>query len=438
MKISAFILIFSGLVGLSRSQTTEYYYSFHFNDLNYGEDIIFTVDSHFVALGNTYSYGIPNSSKSCLIKLDKDGDSVYTRFLPPGMLSLVELHDHNYCLGARSFNYKTSPEGDSIWKKPARIIGHSQWTEGMTALNDGYFYTICTEYPLEDNIDPYGMIKKYDPEGEFVTYNSFTMSYSYGVEIASSPSGLVCGLASPLWYDFPFFRIFDGPFLEIDTIPNPPLDLCFANDSIIFILGVKNNVVNLLKLDRTGAVIDVAEDICPPPAYHICALNDTTLLIVGSNQSGLRLSQVGIDLEPLCSDVMSEYGMHAINELIYIQDQFVAMTGYTGTVNDSTNMFILGLNIPAHYTGVFPVADESIQTLQIFPNPSNDKFYIDARNLKQISNIDIFNISGQEISFEVEFITGYLVLKLDAEKSGIYILKLVEEQRTFICKLILN
>ena len=119
MKKAILSLLFSlSFLTFMRAQSVEFYHSYHFNDLNYGGDIIFTSDSHYVVVGRTYSMNVWETYKSFLIKLGAEGDSLFIRHFPFEVNPhITETYDHNYCIGTDNFNYKMTRNGDSIWNK---------------------------------------------------------------------------------------------------------------------------------------------------------------------------------------------------------------------------------------------------------------------------------------------------------------------------------
>jgi hypothetical protein len=435
MKKAILSSSFAVMLTILRSQSVDFYHSYHYNDLNYGSDIIYTSDSHYVAVGRTYSMNVWESYTSFLIKLDADGDSLFIRQFPFGYPHITETHDHHYCIGTDNFNYKMTRNGDSVWHKPAEITGDKQWIEGITATIDGSIYTISTEFDLENLGDPFGRIKQYDSLGDFVANFSFHWHYSYGLDIGTSPSGQVYGIASSQYGATPFFKKVGSPTVYLDTIPNAAFDLCILNDSMLFLLGSYDNKMNLLRLDQDGQVTGLAEDICPQPAYQLCKLNDSTLLIAGSDENGLRLSQVTAGLELTSTVVLQDYPGHAIRELVFASDQKVALVGDTGTVNLNKTMYVMGLDIPDYHSGI---KDVQAEKPVIYPNPSNGIFHFDAKALGNIQQAAVFQMDGRIVPGCISYHNGRIMIDLSRNKRGIYILRLEVGANSFVEKLILK
>jgi hypothetical protein len=435
MKKTTLSFSFAVLLTFLRSQSVEFYHSYHFNDLNFGGDIIYTSDSHYVAVGRTYSLNVRESYTSFLIKLDADGDSLFIRQFPFGYPHITETHDRNYCIGTDNFNYKMTRDGDSVWHKPAEITGDKQWIEGITATIDGSIYTISTEFDLENLGDPFGRIKQYDSLGDFKAKFHFDWSYSGGVDIGSSPSGQVYGIASSQSGATPFFKKVGSPTVFLDTIPNAAFDLCILNDSMLFLLGRYDNKMNLLRLDQDGQVTGLAEDICPQPAYQLCKLNDSTLLIAGSNENGLRLSQVTAGLELTSTVVLQDYPGHAIRELVFASDQKVALVGDTGTVNLNKTMYVMGLKIPDYHSGIKEVqTDKPV----VYPNPSGGIFYVNTKDTEDIQQASVFQLDGRIVPGCITYHHGRIMIDLSMKKPGIYLLRLEDNGNPVVEKLILK
>lgn len=434
MKCLHLLIVIMFMTGHLPGQITEFYHTYHFNDLNYGGDIIYTSDSHYVAVGRTYSMNVWETYKSFLIKMDADGDSLFIRYFPFGSPHITETHDHNYCIGTDYFNYKMTRDGDSIWHKPAYISGYSQWIEGITATDDGSFYTISTEFELINQGDPYGKVKQYDSLGDFMASFGFHWHYSYGTDIGATPSGQVYGIASSQYGAVPFFLKVGSPTVYLDTIPNAAFDLCILNDSMLFLLGRYDDKMNLLRLNQDGQITGLAEDICPQPAYQLCKLNDSTLLIAGSNESGMRLSQLTADLELTGTVVLQDYPGHAIRELVYVTDQKVALVGDTGTVNVNKIMYVMGLKIPDLYSGIKAV---KIEEPVIYPNPSDGIFIIETKDHVKIKQACVFQLDGRAITGCATHLSGRILIDLRRQKAGIYLIRLVDGFHSVTRKLVL-
>lgn len=422
------------ITGYLPGQNTIFYNTYHFNDLNYGGDIIYSSDSHYVAVGRTYSMNVWETYKSFLVKMDAEGDSLFIRHFPFGYPHITETHDHHYCIGTDYFNYKMTRDGDSVWQKPSEITGESQWIEGITATGNGSFYTISTEFELINQGDPYGKVKQYDSLGDFMASFGFHWHYSYGTDIGATPSGQVYGIASSQYGAVPFFLKVGSPAVYLDTIPNAAFDLCILNDSMLFLLGRYDDKINLLRLNQDGQITGLAEDICPQPAYQLCKLNDSTLLVAGSNASGMRLSQVTAGLEMTGTVVLQDYPGHAIRELVYATDQKVAIVGDTGTVNVNKTMFVMGLKIPDFYSVVEVMQAEKPV---IYPNPSDGIFYISIKDLVNIQQARVFQLDGRLIPGCVTHLSDRILIDLRRQKAGIYFIRLGDGFHCVTRKLVL-
>ena len=78
------------------------------------------------------------------------------------------------------------------------------------------------------------------------------------------------------------------------------------------------------------------------------------------------------------------------------------------------------------------VEDENLLTISIYPNPVKDKLYI--QGLSNTSKVSINNVLGKLVLSE----TTKSEIDVDNLQSGIYIIKIVDEQKEIIRKFIKN
>ncbi len=78
------------------------------------------------------------------------------------------------------------------------------------------------------------------------------------------------------------------------------------------------------------------------------------------------------------------------------------------------------------------VEDENLLTITIYPNPVKDKLYI--QGLSNTSKVSIYNVLGKLVLSE----TTKSEIDVDNLQSGIYIIKIVDEQKEIIRKFIKN
>ena len=78
------------------------------------------------------------------------------------------------------------------------------------------------------------------------------------------------------------------------------------------------------------------------------------------------------------------------------------------------------------------VEDENLLTITIYPNPVKDKLYI--QDLSNTSKVLIYNVLGKLVLSE----TTKSEIDVDNLQSGIYIIKIVDEQKEIIRKFIKN
>jgi hypothetical protein len=417
-------------LSLQAQVTTEFYHAFHFNDLNYGEDIIATSDSRLVVIGVTYSFGNMDSYASPLIQLDEQGNLLDTLFLPFRLSTVAETNDSNYLAGGDDFTYKVSPAGDSIWEKPYPAGRYGASVAGIEQLNDSIIMIHSTRYTGENHQDPYAKMMFLDEHGEFISENTLTVWPGVAVDLEKTPDGRGIALGRPQNGNAVFLGEPGGLEKEI-SIYLGPTDLVIANDSTYFILGGTNNGSGILKTDRLFSVIDYRNDLYPHKFYSGCRINDTLLVLAAQSDDALYLALLDIDLNLLVIDTLPEYAGLRIREIISLSDNRVALTGYSGTTNDSTDIFVLGLAVKTSYqhTPEIPLPEK----ISVFPNPSRGIFYVDVDDFMKEGTAEIYSLDGRLVQRIMYHSPESIKINLENAAPGVYFLKLSTkvEEKTF-------
>lgn len=84
-----------------------------------------------------------------------------------------------------------------------------------------------------------------------------------------------------------------------------------------------------------------------------------------------------------------------------------------------------------------PVIEPEVQGLNIYPNPSAGNFFIEFSPDQKLENFEVFTITGKKI-LSGSFTQSPQLLEMHHLPSGVYLLKLIEKDRTHTRKLLLN
>ena len=103
---------------------------------------------------------------------------------------------------------------------------------------------------------------------------------------------------------------------------------------------------------------------------------------------------------------------------------------YTSNSNGSHAVKIVLPNGCTHTSSCYNETD----LLDIYPNPNNGTFFIKSKNDK-IKNIELHNISGQRI-LQKDYWQGRNTVTIDLLSSGIYILRIRTDKKTYTMKII--
>lgn len=103
-------------------------------------------------------------------------------------------------------------------------------------------------------------------------------------------------------------------------------------------------------------------------------------------------------------------------------------------VYSTTGTYGAGASPNFSTNGVMGVADADLSQLSIYPNPSNGVFNVD---VKQKSNIEIFNIAGQMI-YKKSNVSGNQLVDISGKGTGVFIVKVTNDKNTVIKKVIIK
>ena len=205
-----------------------------------------------------------------------------------------------------------------------------------------------------------------------------------------------------------------GEECTLTATPNPGFN---------FLNWVKDNNIYSTDASITFTVTEDAEFIANFSYINYEVLtavdpwNGGTISKVGDNHYG---SEVTLTVTPAENFVFLNW---TEDDVVVSEDE-----SYTFTLTDN-HYFI------AHLRDVTSVGENAQQALNIYPNPVNDKLFIEAN--ETISNVEIYNLTGVKVLSQ-ECNSDKVEIEVSELQSGIYFIKMINgnstETRSFIKK----
>jgi hypothetical protein len=471
--------IFSILFNAIYAQTdSAYIYAYGGTNDDYSHQIISTIDSGFIIVGTTSSFGLGNSDVY-ILKIDSNCNRQWSRvYGTPSVdwgYSIRQTYDGGYIVvgftnaqtanGYDIYLLKIDSYGNHLWTK---MIGGTDWDFGYAlelTADSGYIITGKSYSFTNGGSDLY--LVKTDSMGNTIwqknyggineesgnaiihdrDYNFLIIgeTKSYGAGDKDYYVLKVNGNGDTIWTKT-FGSIYSDAGLGLDT----SLD---GNYLIIGTLGSDTtSQAMFMKLDTTGSTI-------------------WTQIAGGSNNEEGRIIKQLPNGQIFTGGMTQSFGAEGKNFLVYRDDSdgnYIAGAGFGGDEDDEGFSIAVGKDIRMVGTGItksygcgfndiylvrFPnymieneyylsiheICDAPIgindiektnADIDIYPNPATDFFKVSySKSIKnQLYNLDIFDISGRKIE---NYPNIYLPLDIDVNlNSGTYILKLYEEDNT--------
>ena len=205
-----------------------------------------------------------------------------------------------------------------------------------------------------------------------------------------------------------------GEECTLTATPNPGFN---------FLNWVKDNNIYSTDASITFTVTENAEFIANFSYINYEVLtavdpwNGGIISKVGDNHYG---SEVTLTVTPAENFVFLNW---TEDDVVVSEDE-----SYTFTLTDN-HYFI------AHLRDVTSVGENAQQALNIYPNPVNDKLFIEAN--ETISNVEIYNLTGVKVLSQ-ECNSDKVEIEVSELQSGIYFIKMINgnstETRSFIKK----
>jgi hypothetical protein len=131
-------------------------------------------------------------------------------------------------------------------------------------------------------------------------------------------------------------------------------------------------------------------------------------------------------------------GIDPIVTPIAYQNILNPQTIYVRLTNNGNGSYAL-IDFEIETDGVLGINENSLNNLQLYPNPVSENLIIQSQFLTSDSSVIIYNLQGQKLFSELVLpVNGKIILTVSEMNSGMYIVKLTSEGNTITRKLIKN
>lgn len=290
-----------------------------------GRRIIRTVDSCYVIIGHTYSYGFgpPNTCNVYIVKIDPDGDTLWTKAYgtegyDAGMAIAEEIQSSSadrYLIAAGiseddAYLIKMSESGDSLW---ARVYGESEddRAHDICCVPSGYVFAGITEHYLVGYSDIW--LVHVSPRGEFfweevygtgwndwvsnmmqTNDGGFIMAGSTGQVGGSTDAYVLC--VDPLGV-VDWTRTYGGSNHDGSYHISKTSDNCYIIAGYTFLSGGENYDIYLLKINEDGDTLWTSTfgDTIDELGRMVLETDDRGYIIVGEKEDDIYIVRTAPD-----------------------------------------------------------------------------------------------------------------------------------------------
>ena len=233
----------------------------------------------------------------------------------------------------------------------------------------------------------YGMWFVNDGSGDALIHNSSVYSHNYNI-------GQIYDITGPLKYDFGEYKI---------------------------------------ELRSSDDVLE-SVDIYPPVVSNITIASET-VIYVSFNEEIAEASVLAENFLINHNITVENASLHAFDKsMVILNISALSDENYTLTINDLQDLAGNStINLIAYFSSPTSIADAENMNLTVYPNPCKDVLFIELNSNSTF--VELFDITGKKIvSFKTVNSDKYSIDISDL-KTGIYFLKIQNEQEVFIEKI---
>jgi hypothetical protein len=439
-----------------------------FPEDQYGNDVIQTSDSCYMVIGGQYdSYYQWPIMDYLMFKVDREGNLIWARdyygcWGDTWGNALVETQDHGFVSCGR---YQESdaclvlcqPDGDSVWSREyefgegyGEASGICQMSDGriaFTGVTAGYS-DVAALFVCQANLSGQKLwFRKFPEPGE---------DDVRGTDILQADDGnlVVCGYAGNTSILLKISQYGDSLWMQHYTDMNIQLhSLKQTEDQGFIACGLAYDTIStnwdffLMKTDSGGNMEwrrVFGEDNKTEVAYDVEITADKGYIFCGQSFSHINYKR---DLVLIRTDQNGDtlwtrtFGSPDLNEEAYgmdcTSDGGFIITGYKQVNDTLNNVYLIKTDDYGNATWIWEAPGQAIHPLQIFPNPNDGIFIVDAADIREPGILEVRDANGRRFFHsQVSANQDHQVVNLQPCIPGIYFVALKTYSETYAAKLL--
>lgn len=197
-------------------------------------------------------------------------------------------------------------------------------------------------------------------------------------------------------------------------------NVCFGSDFTYADGTVSTNIT--VNENHVSTLVGAASNGCDSVVLQ--NLNVITVDVsVNQNGNDITSNATGATYNWIDCNGMNYIGATAQTFTATTSGNYAVEVTENGCIDTSacTNIIVVG------------IAENSFQTISLFPNPTNEKITINAQDL--IKNVEVYNELGQMVLVK-QLINSNTVSFVMPEKTGVYFVKIISDQATTVQRVI--
>lgn len=406
---------------------------------------------------NGYAMTVTSNAQSIVIKLDSNGDSLWSYVIDPNGdawdSQIIESANSDLIianqLDGNAFILRLNSSGDSIdgFLYPY-AYDDNRFISVIEAVNGDYIVSDRMEQN-NGNAPPIVALRSFSSTGilNWSQVLGGSSAYPWDVILTSSNEILATGL-----YDFWNMKIwiakFDlfGNILYSNIYEESQVNQIIETSSGEFLASVdgysmEDGNYNAMKLNPDGTVVwkSYSNNGQDGNSYTICKLKPDRYAIGGEKQGSLAVKTFNGDGDSLGFFTYDSYYFQFASRM-FSNEEYLIVGGGIKEQDNSRSILILKLLIDSLYTSIEPIVDHSfLSKVIIFPNPVKDlvKFELHGDQRGPLL-IEIFDINGMLSHSEYFTALRPLRMNLSFLESGYYFVKVKSKCYTSYGKFIIS
>jgi hypothetical protein len=387
-------------------------------DDDWGNAIVQTKDGGYAITGGTKSYGggVPSSADIYVIKLDSDGNKLWTKTIEGP--------------------WGSDDEGNSIIQTKDGGIVVTGNTLDLSGWDDAFVFKLDSTGNLlwtntlggaHDNQDSYSVVQTVDGGFAITGSNYSNVKNNFYVYVVKLDS-----IGTLVWAETIGGNRGEGGNSIVQT-----KDKGYAIAAITNSFGKDSIDEYIIKLDSIGNLkwTKVFGEPEYNYVYSLIQTNDGGFATIEEGPYFVKLDSLGNSCLPEDSGGIVGIGGSNTTTGGIITSSDSGRMGSGGTIINGANLTTI-----CKVTSIEELNKE-VETIEAYPNPSNGKFIIQIVNenwLIESYGIEIYNIMGEKIYSQFTTHNSQFTIQLNDQPNGIYFIRLMGVDKEITGKIILQ